>query len=125
MVTHEEILDALGDRSRRRIVSTLLLTGPAPVARIAADLPVSRPAVSQHLRVLRECGLVAYEEIGTRNVYRLDRYGFDQLRAWLDEMWDTALDSFAAFAAAEHERDGPSEDRSDDAPRRRTKEDTP
>ena len=124
MATHEDILDALGDRSRRRIVSTLL-SGPAPVATIAADLPVSRPAVSQHLRVLRDCGLVTYEEVGTRNVYRLDPSGFDHLRVWLDGMWDTPLESFAAFAVSEHERDGRADQRSAPRSRRNDQEDTP
>lgn len=62
---------------------------------LAAALPVSRPAVSQHLTVLRRSGLVSYDEHGTRNVYRLDAAGLTELRAWLDTFWETVLDRYA------------------------------
>ncbi len=62
---------------------------------LAAVMPVSRPAVSQHLTVLRRSGLVSYDELGTRNVYRLDPAGLSELRAWLDGFWETALDRYA------------------------------
>ena len=102
MATHEDILDALGDRSRRRIVSTLL-SGPAPVATIAADLPVSRPAVSQHLRVLKDAGLVIDTKDGTRRIYRVDPNGLAGIRAYFDSFWDEALGRFAAEARKERE----------------------
>jgi DNA-binding transcriptional ArsR family regulator len=92
--TYEAVLEALGDRTRRQIVHRLR-AGPASVGELAAVMPVSRPAVSQHLTVLRRSGLVSYEELGTRNVYRLDPAGLSELRAWLDGFWETALDRYA------------------------------
>jgi DNA-binding transcriptional ArsR family regulator len=92
--TYEAVLEALGDRTRRQIVHRLR-AGPASVGELAAALPVSRPAVSQHLTVLRRSGLVSYEELGTRNVYRLDPAGLSELRAWLDGFWEAALDRYA------------------------------
>ena len=94
METYEAVLDALGDRTRRRIIHRLR-AGPSSVGELAAALPVSRPAVSQHLTVLRRSGLVRYDELGTRNVYRLDPAGLTELRAWLDTFWETALDRYA------------------------------
>ena len=100
METYEAVLDALGDRTRRQIVHRLR-AGPSSVGELAAALPVSRPAVSQHLTVLRRSGLVRYEELGTRNVYRLDPAGLRDLRAWLDGFWETALDRFAERVRAD------------------------
>ena len=97
MATYETVLDALGDPTRRRIVDALR-RGPASVADVAAVLPVSRPAVSQHLRVLRDCGLVDFESAGTRNLYRLKPDGLAELQAWLDGFWGAALDSFERHA---------------------------
>ena len=94
METYEAVLEALGDRTRRQIVHRLR-SGPQSVGELAAALPVSRPAVSQHLSVLRRSGLVSYEELGTRNVYRLDAAGIRELRTWLDGFWDVALDRYA------------------------------
>ena len=94
METYEAMLEALGDRTRRQIVHRLR-GGPLPVGELAAALPVSRPAVSQHLAVLRRSGLVRYDEAGTRNLYRLDPSGLSELRAWLDGFWDVALDRYA------------------------------
>jgi DNA-binding transcriptional ArsR family regulator len=88
--TYEAVLEALGDRTRRQIVHRLR-AGPSSVGELAAALPVSRPAVSQHLTVLRRSGLVRYEELGTRNVYRLDPAGLSELRAWLDGQLLAAL----------------------------------
>jgi DNA-binding transcriptional ArsR family regulator len=82
---------------RRRILEQLR-EGPAAVGELARRLPISRPAVSQHLRVLSECGLVAYEEVGTRNVYRADPQGWTALRRWLDDYWTEALADFADAA---------------------------
>jgi DNA-binding transcriptional ArsR family regulator len=92
--TYEAVLDALGDRTRRAIIHRLR-AGPSSVGELAAALPVSRPAVSQHLTVLRRSGLVSYDELGTRNVYRLDPAGLVELRAWLDTFWEIALDRYA------------------------------
>ena len=107
------VLEALGDRTRRQIVDALR-RGPSSVGDLAARLPVSRPAISQHLTVLRRSHLVTYEEFGTRNVYRLDTTGLEVLRAWTDSFWQTVLDSYAdrvradsAAVAAEPPARGP------------------
>jgi DNA-binding transcriptional ArsR family regulator len=92
--TYEAVLEALGDRTRRQIVHRLR-AGPLSVGELAAALPVSRPAVSQHLTVLRRSGLVSYSELGTRNVYRLDPSGLSELKDWLDGFWEAALDRYA------------------------------
>jgi DNA-binding transcriptional ArsR family regulator len=97
VITHETVLEALADGTRRRIIERLA-RGPASVADLAAGLPVSRPAVSQHLRVLLHAGLVGYHEQGTKNIYRLERAGFDLLRSWLDRFWGDVLDRFEAYA---------------------------
>jgi DNA-binding transcriptional ArsR family regulator len=86
--------DALGDPTRRRIVERLR-SGPLPVGRIAAALPVGRPAVSKHLKVLEGAGLVEHRSVGTRNLYALAPPGFTALQQWLVGMWDTALTSYA------------------------------
>jgi DNA-binding transcriptional ArsR family regulator len=93
-------LDALGDATRREIMERLR-GGPRPVGEIAADLPVSRPAVSQHLRVLKEAGLVTERKEGTRRIYRLDPDGLKDLRAYLDSFWEQALAGFKAAAEKE------------------------
>jgi DNA-binding transcriptional ArsR family regulator len=86
-------LAALGDPTRQAIVE-LLSSGPRAVGEIARDLPVSRPAVSQHLRVLKDAGLVTDRQEGTRRLYQLDPTGAEAVRAYLDRLWDTALTSF-------------------------------
>jgi DNA-binding transcriptional ArsR family regulator len=91
-----QVFDALGDPTRRQILEELG-RGPAPVGQIAARLPISRPAVSQHLRVLERAGLVTHESVGTRNVYRVDADGLAALRRWLDRFWATALESFTTY----------------------------
>lgn len=88
-------LSALADPTRRRVFERLK-SGPQPVGRIARGLPVSRPAVSQHLKVLKDAGLVADEAEGTRRVYYIDPEGLGELRKWLDQFWDQALASFQA-----------------------------
>ena len=95
VATYESVLDALGDKTRRQIVECLKAK-PASVAELAAQLPVSRPAISQHLRVLRDSELVRFETFGTRNVYELHPAGLETLRRWLDDFWGTVLDDFAA-----------------------------
>jgi DNA-binding transcriptional ArsR family regulator len=94
-------MDALGDRTRRAIFE-LLRSRPRAVGEIADELPVSRPAVSQHLRVLKEAGLVTERQNGTRRIYRLDPDGLGELRDYFDEFWSEALAAFKA--AAEDER---------------------
>lgn len=89
-------LTALGDPTRQAIVE-LLAAGPRAVGELAGELPVSRPAVSQHLRVLKDAGLVTDRAVGTRRLYRLDPAGADAARAYLDRFWARHL---AAFAAA-------------------------
>lgn len=97
MATYESVLDALGDPTRRRIVAQLR-KGPASVADVAAVVPVSRPAVSQHLKVLRDCGLVEFETHGTKNLYRLQPEGLVALRQWVDGFWGSALGAFEDYA---------------------------
>ena len=91
--TRQDQLDALGDATRRAIV-TRLLAGPMPVGRLARGFPMSRPAISQHLRVLKEARLVTDRAEGTRRFYELDPKGFDALRDYLDRFWTVALDAF-------------------------------
>jgi DNA-binding transcriptional ArsR family regulator len=94
-------MDALGDRTRRAIFERLR-SGPLAVGEIADELPVSRPAVSQHLRVLKEAGLVRERRDGTRRVYRVDPDGLGELRDYFDDFWSEALVAFKV--AAEEER---------------------
>jgi DNA-binding transcriptional ArsR family regulator len=89
-------LGALGDPMRRAVFE-LVAAGPKAVGELARELPISRPAVSQHLKVLKEAGLVVDDAVGTRRVYRVDPGGVAALRAYLDLVWDRAL---AAYAAA-------------------------
>ncbi|MFO0582569.1 MAG: metalloregulator ArsR/SmtB family transcription factor [Anaeromyxobacter sp.] len=96
------MLDALGDPTRRAVFERLA-GGPLAVGALAAGLPVSRPAVSQHLRVLKDAGLVIDRAEGTRRLYQANPAGLEALRAYLDRFWDRALASFAALAAAEAE----------------------
>lgn len=86
-------LDALGDSTRRAILARLL-NGPLPVGELARDFPVSRPAISQHLRLLKQANLVIDLPRGTRRVYQLHPEGFNSLRAYFDQFWSVALDSF-------------------------------
>jgi DNA-binding transcriptional ArsR family regulator len=102
------VLDALGDPTRRAVLE-ILRGGPRPVGEIAKRLPVSRPAVSQHLRVLKEAGLVRDRQDGTRRLYSVDARGLSALRTYLEEYWDTALAAFkeaADRAASEGEGEG-------------------
>ncbi len=86
---------ALSDPTRRRVFEKLR-AGPQPVGAIARGMPVSRPAVSQHLKILKEAGLVADRPEGTRRVYCIDPHGLGELRAWFDRFWEDALDRFQA-----------------------------
>jgi DNA-binding transcriptional ArsR family regulator len=84
---------ALSDPTRREVFQ-ILAAGPSSVADIARRLPVSRPAVSQHLRVLKQAGLVTARPQGTRHLYQLDPSGIAALRDYLDSLWQTALEQF-------------------------------
>jgi DNA-binding transcriptional ArsR family regulator len=97
VLTNGHPLDALGDRTRRQIFE-LLRSGPRSVGELAADLPVSRPAVSQHLRVLEDVGLVTHRRNGTRHLYELDSSGVRVLRNWVDGFWNEALARFKSVA---------------------------
>ena len=88
------VLSALADDTRRTIFERLSV-GPASVGDLASGLPVTRPAVSQHLRVLKDAALVSETAEGTRRIYRLDPRGLAAVREWLDGHWAGALDAFA------------------------------
>ncbi|WAS94449.1 ArsR/SmtB family transcription factor [Nannocystis punicea] len=92
--------DALGDPSRR-VIFEHLADRPHSVGELADKLPISRPAVSQHLRVLKEAGLVVYRAEGTRRVYTIHTAGIARLRADLDRFWTLALSAFKRAAEAD------------------------
>jgi DNA-binding transcriptional ArsR family regulator len=94
-MAYSEALTALADPTRRRVFERLR-SGPKAVGAIARGLPVSRPAVSQHLKVLKRAGLVTDRREGTRRIYYIDPHGLGALRAWLNEFWDQALNAFQA-----------------------------
>ena len=96
---------ALSDPTRRHVLERLA-QGPRAVGEIAAGLPVSRPAVSQHLKVLKEAGLVSDRQDGARRIYAIDPHGLGAMRAWLDQFWDTALLAFKAEAERAAANDG-------------------
>jgi DNA-binding transcriptional ArsR family regulator len=93
-------MDALGDPTRRAVFERLR-AGPQPVVELARGLPVSRPAVSQHLRVLKQAGLVRDHAVGTRRIYEVDPEGLGQVRAWVEDFWSDALAAFKRAAEAE------------------------
>src|SRR3954454_16860253 len=105
-MAYESALTARADPTRRRVFERLK-SGPQPVGTLARGMPVSRPAVSQHLRVLKAAGLVADRPEGTRRVYYIDPHGLGALRGWLDQFWDQAFAAFHAEAevAAGHEKE--------------------
>jgi DNA-binding transcriptional ArsR family regulator len=86
-------LQCLSDPTRREVFERLRL-GPKSVGELARGLPVSRPAVSQHLKALKEAGLVNDESDGARRIYHIDPQGLGELRRWLDQFWDGALEAF-------------------------------
>jgi DNA-binding transcriptional ArsR family regulator len=96
----DAVLDALGDRTRRTILERLT-AGPVAVGVLADQLPVSRPAVSQHLKVLKDAGLVVESIVGTRRLYRIEKSGLRVVREYFDRFWESALDNFAILAEAE------------------------
>ncbi len=96
-MAYAESLLALADPTRRAVFERLR-AGPASVQMIADGLPVSRPAVSQHLKALREAGLVHFEAQGTARIYRIHAPALRELRDWIDGFWDEALENFKAYA---------------------------
>ena len=100
-----DALTALADPTRRRLFE-LVADRPSPVGRLADQLPVSRPAVSQHLKVLREAGLVQEERVGTRHVYRLETAGLELLRTYFESFWERSLAAFKE-TAERADRPGP------------------
>jgi DNA-binding transcriptional ArsR family regulator len=92
-MAYANALTALADPTRRRVFERLH-AGPASVGDLAAELPVSRPAVSQHLKALKLAGLVTDKPDGARRVYYIDPDGLGELRRWLDQFWDDALEAF-------------------------------
>jgi DNA-binding transcriptional ArsR family regulator len=98
-------LAVLADPTRRQVFERLR-AGPRPVNALASGLPVSRPAVSQHLKVLREAGLVEERSEGVRRIYSLRREGLMELREWLDSFWGDALEAFRMEAEKSHKAKG-------------------
>jgi DNA-binding transcriptional ArsR family regulator len=99
-MAYAEVLTALSDPTRRAVFERLR-KGPASVQQIADRLPVSRPAVSQHLKALKSAGLVRDEARGTARIYSIHTPGLRALRDWVEGFWDEALDSFKAYAEKE------------------------
>lgn len=104
-MTYESALVALADSTRRKVLEQIR-DGARSVGEIAEHLPVSRPAVSQHLKALKEAGLVIDHAEGTRRVYSINPEGFGELRQWLDQFWEIALESFKAHVESTEESDG-------------------
>lgn len=103
-MTYGDAITALADPTRRAVFERLR-RGPRPVGEIARGLPVSRPAVSQHLRVLKNAGLVRERREGTRNYYSVNGDGLAELRAYVEGFWEEALDAFKAAAESEQRGD--------------------
>jgi DNA-binding transcriptional ArsR family regulator len=99
---HDAVLDALGDATRRAILERLR-DGPKPVVEIAKGLPVGRPAVSQHLKVLKQAGLVTDRAAGTRRIYAVDADGMASLRDYAQSFWSAALTRYARAAERAHQ----------------------
>jgi DNA-binding transcriptional ArsR family regulator len=97
---------ALGDPTRRAIFERIAAE-PSPVGELAKGFAVSRPAVSQHLRVLKAAGLITETVQGTRRIYRLDPRGIGAMRDWLDAHWTIALDAFRDFADKQTHQETP------------------
>ena len=102
--SHDAVLEALGDGTRRAILERLR-AGPQPVVEIARGLPVGRPAVSQHLKVLKEAGLVIDQAVGTRRLYRVDPDGLKDLEDYARSFWSAALSRYGRAARRESETD--------------------
>jgi len=100
-MAYASTLAVLADPTRRQVFERLR-TGPRAVNALAAGLPVSRPAVSQHLKLLKQAGLVDERSEGVRRIYSIRREGLAELREWLDSFWDDALDAFLIEAEKSH-----------------------
>ena len=96
----ERVFTALADPTRRQLFERLA-ERPQSVSVLAQELPISRPAVSQHLKVLKDAGLVTDEARGTSRIYRIDPKGLGPMRRWLDEQWSRSLENFKALAEQE------------------------
>lgn len=101
-MANQQAFTALADPTRRQVFERLA-DGPRAVGELAEGLPVSRPAVSQHLKVLKAAGLVTDRPDGARRVYQIDPAGLGQMRAWLDRFWGVALDAFKAEAERDND----------------------
>ena len=104
-MANQRAFAALADPTRREVFERLA-HGPRAVGELARGLPVSRPAVSQHLKVLKDAGLVTDRAEGARRVYQIDPQGLGQVRAWLDQFWDVALAAFVAEAERNDDDEG-------------------
>jgi DNA-binding transcriptional ArsR family regulator len=105
MANQDLAFKALADPTRRAIFEYLADGGPHAVGELAEQVPVSRPAVSQHLKTLKEAGLVTEQRDGTRRIYQIDPGGLGQMRAWLDRFWDDALSAFQAEVTKSDRKD--------------------
>mgnify|MGYP005992358765 CR=1 FL=1 len=105
-VAIDRLFDAFADQTRRAILHELR-AGPLPVGDLSQRLPISRPAVSQHLRILTDAGILHVTPAGNRRIYGFAPDGIAPLRAYLDEMWDDALTGFARAAQAQSTKDTP------------------
>lgn len=101
-LAREAAFDALGHPMRRRMLE-VLHEAPMPVGVLADRLPIGRPAVSKHLRVLEGAGLVEHRSRGTRNLYAVAPEGLVEVQRWLTDVWDTALEAFASYVDAQPE----------------------
>jgi DNA-binding transcriptional ArsR family regulator len=99
----DRVFAALADPTRRAVFERIA-ERPRSVGVLAAELPVSRPAVSQHLKVLKDAGLVADEARGTSRIYHIDPHGLGPVRRWLDEQWERSLENFRKLAEQEDEQ---------------------
>ena len=105
MATYQDRqLDALGDQTRRAILSRLVEEGPLAVGALARDFPMSRPAISQHLRVLKDAGLVSDRASGARRLYAVNPAAIESLRAHFDRFWARALAAFKRRVEQESRR---------------------
>src|SRR6478672_134720 len=104
-MAYSNALVALADPTRREILERLR-AGPRAVGELAGELPVTRPAVSQHLKVLKDAGLVIDRKVGTRRVYQVDPQAVADLRAYFDAFWDQSLAAFRDAAETEEKSDG-------------------
>src|ERR1700760_405573 len=104
-MANEKALAVLADPTRRTVFERLR-GGPRSVSKLAAGLPVSRPAVSQHLKVLKTAGLVEERSEGVRRIYSVRHEGLSELRTWLDSFWSDALEAFRLEAERSHKTTG-------------------